>query len=317
MTVAMPFYNHGQYLSQALEPILALRDFYGELIVCDDASTDGSEKILYEYAEKYPFLKIVKNEQNRGVMATLARLVKETSSEYVILPAADDVWLVEPMQKLLMKITEKPGLDMYSADGFVYYEQEKRKAIRPPSGIQSGVYHGNTVNLFRGSLPWAPSGCIVRTALLQELWDEVSPAGSYHDGLFQLIIAQYHDFYFLEEQASVFRLSTSQFSHADSLFTANWKEYPYILNLLKKKYPELYSSMVKADMFRIFDCLGWYLLFHPGDWDSYTCRILFSLASGRIWTQIRHNLLPALLPEKLKLKYRSWRDHKNKGSYHA
>ena len=310
LTVAMPFYNHGHFFPEAITPILALCDYYDELIVCDDASTDGSEKIIYQYAEKYPFMKVLKHEQNQGVMATLKHLVEEASGTYVILPAADDVWLLEPMRNLLSKIVDEPSLDMYCADGFVYYEQEKRQAIRPPSGISSGVFHGNAVKLFHGSLPWAPSGCIVRTALLRKLWNDVAPAGSYHDGLFQLIIAQYYSFYFQKEQSSVFRLSTSQFSHSHSIFTGGWGIYPYLTDLLKKQYPELYLNMIKANLFSIFDCFEWYLLFHPQKWDIHTVPVLVSLISGRIYTKIRHNWLPALFPEWIKVKYRLWRNHK-------
>ena len=50
VSVGMPVYNGERYIAQAIESILSqtFRDL--ELIICDNASTDGTEEICREYA---------------------------------------------------------------------------------------------------------------------------------------------------------------------------------------------------------------------------------------------------------------------------
>ena len=47
-------YNHEPYLRQALDSFLSQRDVPFEVIIHDDASTDGSAEIIREYEKKYP-----------------------------------------------------------------------------------------------------------------------------------------------------------------------------------------------------------------------------------------------------------------------
>ncbi|MFA7160607.1 MAG: glycosyltransferase, partial [Kiritimatiellia bacterium] len=57
VTVITLTYNHAPYIRQCLDSILAQEtDFPFEMIVHDDASTDGTSAIVAEYAEKYPYV---------------------------------------------------------------------------------------------------------------------------------------------------------------------------------------------------------------------------------------------------------------------
>ena len=48
-------YNHEQYIKSALDSFLMQKtSFEYEIIVHDDASTDGTAEIIKEYAKKYP-----------------------------------------------------------------------------------------------------------------------------------------------------------------------------------------------------------------------------------------------------------------------
>ena len=53
ISVMMLTYNHAQYISQAIESVLSQNCPYGfELIICDDASKDGTQDIARRYAEQ-------------------------------------------------------------------------------------------------------------------------------------------------------------------------------------------------------------------------------------------------------------------------
>ena len=66
VSVIMSVYNAEKYLDLAIESILnqSFRDF--EFIIIEDCSTDGSLKILEDYAEKDPRIKLIKKEKNHN-----------------------------------------------------------------------------------------------------------------------------------------------------------------------------------------------------------------------------------------------------------
>lgn len=54
VSVIMITYNEKEYISQALDSVLSQKvDFPYEILIGDDASTDGTQVILKKYAEKY------------------------------------------------------------------------------------------------------------------------------------------------------------------------------------------------------------------------------------------------------------------------
>src|SRR5262245_39666795 len=69
VTVLLPSYNAGPFLRPAIESILAqsYQDF--ELLVIDDASTDGSQEAVATFRD--PRVRFVRHEANRGLGATL------------------------------------------------------------------------------------------------------------------------------------------------------------------------------------------------------------------------------------------------------
>ncbi len=93
LSVAMPNYNHGRFLAEAVLGIATQSRPPDEFIVLDDASTDNSVEILLPFLERFPFMRLIRLERNQGVLAAIERLVAECRGRYVFLPAADDVRL--------------------------------------------------------------------------------------------------------------------------------------------------------------------------------------------------------------------------------
>ncbi|MBR6217887.1 MAG: glycosyltransferase, partial [Eubacterium sp.] len=57
VTVVCITYNHEQYIRNALDGFLSQKtDFQYKIVIHDDASTDNTQAIIREYAEKYPDL---------------------------------------------------------------------------------------------------------------------------------------------------------------------------------------------------------------------------------------------------------------------
>lgn len=97
VSIVLTSYNHREYLRQALDSLLnqTFRDF--ELIIVDDCSTDGSQKILKEYAEKDDRIRLELNTQNTGsYVYSTNQGAALANAPYVIFAQCDD-W-AEPTQ---------------------------------------------------------------------------------------------------------------------------------------------------------------------------------------------------------------------------
>lgn len=103
LSIIIPVYNEEKTLAEILRRVKAakLRGFVEEIIVVDDASTDGSYQILQKTAE----IKVVRHGKNRGKGSAVRTGLKTASGDLVLIQDADLEYnpkdytrLVEPIQ---------------------------------------------------------------------------------------------------------------------------------------------------------------------------------------------------------------------------
>lgn len=107
ISIAMATYNGGRYLREQIDSILDQTIPFHELIISDDASTDGTWDILTEYAARDPRIKACRNERNIGFVANFEKALRHCSGDYVALSDQDDVWTADHLEALLHKIEGK------------------------------------------------------------------------------------------------------------------------------------------------------------------------------------------------------------------
>ena len=95
-------YNHEPYLRQCLEGfVMQKTNFRFEAIVHDDASTDGSAKIIREYAEKYPdIIKPIYETENQYSKhdGSIGRITRAAcKGKYMAMCEGDDYW-IDPLK---------------------------------------------------------------------------------------------------------------------------------------------------------------------------------------------------------------------------
>lgn len=88
LSICVVVYNHKQYIEECMESILNQKmDFPYEVIVGNDCSTDGTEKILAKYEDR---AKIINRQANLGLCANLYDLFLQAKGRYVINISGDD-----------------------------------------------------------------------------------------------------------------------------------------------------------------------------------------------------------------------------------
>ena len=91
ISIVMSVFNNEADVGEAIESMLnqSFSDF--ELIIINDASTDNSATIIESYQQKDGRIRVVHNEDNRKLAASLNRGIQLASSEFVARMDADDV----------------------------------------------------------------------------------------------------------------------------------------------------------------------------------------------------------------------------------
>jgi len=90
VSIGMPVYNGEKFIREALNSILAQTFTDFELIISDNASTDGTSAICREYAEKDSRIRYVKQSENIGPVANFLFVLEEAVGEYFMWAAHDD-----------------------------------------------------------------------------------------------------------------------------------------------------------------------------------------------------------------------------------
>src|SRR5690606_35489744 len=91
-------YNHKKFIKKALDGMLMQQtNFSFEVLVNDDASTDGTTEILEAYQQKYPgIIKPVfhkENQYSKGIRGLYARnLFPLAKGKFIALCEGDDYW---------------------------------------------------------------------------------------------------------------------------------------------------------------------------------------------------------------------------------
>lgn len=99
VSVVIPVRNRAVALRRAIDSVLAqtVQDF--EIIVVDDASTDGTPESIASYRD--PRIKSIRHERNRGGGIARNTGIRASSSPFVAFLDSDDEWLPTKLEKQL------------------------------------------------------------------------------------------------------------------------------------------------------------------------------------------------------------------------
>ncbi|REL24170.1 glycosyltransferase [Rhodohalobacter sp. SW132] len=124
VTVLMPVYNAEKYLREAIDSILnqSFTDF--EFLIIDDGSTDSSLDIINSYTDDR--IRLVINDQNMGIGATLNKGIELASSDLIARMDADDISLPDRLEKQYTYLEAHPECSLLSSNVEVISETGER-----------------------------------------------------------------------------------------------------------------------------------------------------------------------------------------------
>jgi glycosyltransferase involved in cell wall biosynthesis len=114
ISVVMSTYNGARYLRAGVESVLNQQGVDFELIVIDDGSSDGSDRILAQIATSDPRLRVV-TQPNAGLTRALIRGCALARGRYIARHDGDDLSLPGRLLKECMLLDADPSLAMASS----------------------------------------------------------------------------------------------------------------------------------------------------------------------------------------------------------
>lgn len=140
VTIRCVTYNHAPYIRECLEGfVMQKTNFPFEVIVHDDASTDGTSDIIREYAERYPeLIKPIFQKENQYSKwnGEIDRVLNAaTRGKYIAICEGDDYW-TDPMklQRQVDFLEANPDYGMCYTQCLSYYQEYGQLASEPWGG---------------------------------------------------------------------------------------------------------------------------------------------------------------------------------------
>ena len=109
ISIGMPIYNGGKSVQRALDGLLGQTYPHFELIISDNASTDGvTQAISEEYAQRDSRIRLTRQPVNLGAVPNFLWVLNEAKGTYFMWAADDDFWSANYLEKLAARLDEVP-----------------------------------------------------------------------------------------------------------------------------------------------------------------------------------------------------------------
>lgn len=161
VSILMPVYNAGKYISQAIESIISQSFKDWELILINDGSTDNSESIIMQYEDSRIYY--IKNTENLQLIKTLNKGIDYCDGQYIARMDADDICLPDRLKQQVDFLDHHPDYLICGTSAIVVDND----------GVKTGKIHNLTDNNYlQISLLFSPSfihpSMMIRKEILQQ-----------------------------------------------------------------------------------------------------------------------------------------------------
>ncbi|SFH78217.1 Glycosyl transferase family 2 [Pseudomonas guineae] len=267
VSILIPVYNREEIIAETLDSALAQTYKNIEVIIVDNASTDGTWGIIQRYALSDSRVNAFRNNSNVGPVRNWLRCLEEASGKYGKILWSDDLIAPEFLEKTL------PFLDDDDV-GFVFTATRIFSSNREIGELcyaigNTGLYSGDKfirADLQGENYPVSP-GCALfrmkdlRENLILQVPNSVASDFSMHAIgndllLFLLVAHKYPKFAFFSEVLSFFRAHEGSISIASEDCKLSLHYNLARSHFVESKRPDL--------IMRLNEVLHLYLLRHPG-----------------------------------------------------
>ena len=194
VSVVIPTFNRRDYITIALDSVLAQNYKDYEIVVIDDGSRDDTKEVLRPYQDAISYF----YQENRGISGARNRGIRESRGDYIALLDSDDYWLPEKLKRQVDRIRKEPECGMVATRcSSIAPDGTFRKKNRP--GKSGWILN----DIFKANFIRTSSALITRKCFdTVGLFDESLPEGEEYD--LWLRIAKQYPIAFINEPLTVY-----------------------------------------------------------------------------------------------------------------
>ena len=268
VSVVVLTYNQKDTVARTLDSILAQKCSYDfEILIGDDASTDGTVEVLDYYAKRYDNVKVFVQPENVGVTKNAYDLLMKTTGKYIASCEGDDFWCDEnKLQKQVDFLENHPEYVGCSHD--VNFVNEYGKVYYKNNPTWISLKRDYSYKDFKGVYLPGQSCSIVRRNIYLDKEKDFSliyTASKYiGDRTTVLLCLPYGKFYRMKERMSCYSFSFAKdtqgitfqkFVNSKSSFCEEWEytkkleeytknNFEFSVNFRPYKHSLFFSSIV-------------------------------------------------------------------------
>lgn len=130
ISIIVPCYNYGVFLSECLDSILAQTHNNWECIIADNCSTDNTKEVANRYVQKDPRFTYLFCEK-KGVSAARNKAIRHSKGHYILPLDADDKIAASYLQKALHILDERPTVKIVYCKAKLFGQTSKNWGLPP------------------------------------------------------------------------------------------------------------------------------------------------------------------------------------------
>ncbi|MEY9840204.1 glycosyltransferase family 2 protein [Streptacidiphilus sp. EB103A] len=176
LSIGLPVYNGEEYLAESFDALLGqtYEDF--ELIVSDNASTDRTQDICRQYAEKDSRIRYLRQPRNIGATPNHNHVFAESRGELFKWASHDDLYARDLLRRCVEALDERPEVFL-AHTGQAVIDGDGRVKVPYEYGLATDSPH--PPERFR-SLLFEPGGDDFYGVMRADVLRRVKPLDSYH-----------------------------------------------------------------------------------------------------------------------------------------
>lgn len=307
VSVLVPVCNGETFLAECLESILA-QDFEDmEILIADDASTDGSVALVERYAARDSRIRWWKNPENLGLPGNHNVCLHQARGEYVKFIHADDKLLsTSTIRQMVAALDDNPSVVLVGCQQHLTGAKSRPTIFSKKSGVYDGKRMIVTSLAQNTNLIGQPTLTLFRRSAAQRGFDDRF-VGHWDYEMWCHLLEQ-GDFFYLAEDLATWRVHENQQTarqeetgsahHEHLVFMETHYAKPWLkdaatermlfaqIYYLKKKYGRQADPLISSMMAQLSPRhFAWRWLIHKGSRPFQKllrrCRFPLNLASCR------------------------------------